>query len=365
VPLAPLPPTPRVSVSNRSPVLITPLHNEPLLIQKFSLFDDESAGITSESSFHSDSWFITFEELVLPLLEERQDGSLDVTEIPGKRRVRIAILDTGFDRKDLAILANVERIKGMRSWVDGGKADEDIIGHGTHTIALLLKMAPEADIFVARVAKYNHLENADSSHIAEAIMWATTDCEVDIITMSFGFPRRIELIQSAIKAAHSQDVIMFAATSNSGGNHGIAYPANQFSRVICINSTDGQGNSSKFSPNPHPQNENFATLGEAVNSSWPSALDVNCTRRKSGTSFATPIAAGIAAVVLEYAMQKLPVDKYAVTGRLRSCEGMKAVLKLMAEVRNGYRYIKPWKLFSPEYSYSYIRETILEELRKV
>ncbi|KAF4627633.1 hypothetical protein G7Y89_g10518 [Cudoniella acicularis] len=326
LPLGPLPPR-GASVSPDSLLaFIPPIPEAPTLLPRFSLFDDESGGVTST-------------------------------------RVKIAILDTGFDRRDPAIRANRERIKGIRSWVDGGKADEDLAGHGTHTATLLLKIAPDADIFVARIAENNHLENPD--HVAEAIEWAANDCDVDIITMSFGFPRRIDSIQNAIQAAHGKNKIMFAAASNNGGNHLIAYPANQLSRVITINSTDGLGNGSGFNPTPHPESANFATLGEAVESSWPAHLLVGCTQRKLGTSFATPIAAGIAAVILEYTMQKLPVEKYTEASRLHSCEGMKAILKLMSEERKGYRYIKPWKFLSWENGHSFICENILKALREI
>ncbi|KAK4236973.1 hypothetical protein C8A03DRAFT_35128 [Achaetomium macrosporum] len=53
----------------------------------------------------------------------------------------------------------------------------------------------------------------------------------------------------------------------------------------------------------------FLTLGEAVELAWLRALCENAwTRRKSGTSFAMPIATGIVAFVLLYAYERLLED---------------------------------------------------------
>lgn len=44
-----------------------------------------------------------------------------------------------------------DRIKGRKSFVGSNNTDRDCSGHGTHSVALLLKLAPKASIYVARV----------------------------------------------------------------------------------------------------------------------------------------------------------------------------------------------------------------------
>jgi len=73
-------------------------------------------------------------------------------------RIKVAILDTGLDVSHPDIKAREERIKDVRSWVDGldGKQDRnagDSCGHGTHVTSLLLDFAPDSDVYVARIAK--------------------------------------------------------------------------------------------------------------------------------------------------------------------------------------------------------------------
>ena len=57
---------------------------------------------------------------------------------------------------------------------------------------------------------------------------------------------------------------------------------------------------------------------------------------KSGTSYATPIAAATAAFLLLYARQNLSSAEALL---LKRTAGMKAVLNLISESRKGYSYI--------------------------
>jgi Subtilase family len=192
--------------------------------------------------------------------------------------------------------------------------------------------------------------------------WAVKECKVDIITMSFGFPSPIESISEAIKLAAFADIIMFAAASNDGGNSGRAFPASD-SNVICIHSTDGKGNKSSFSPTHHETSLNFSVLGENVKSSWPMNADGICKKRKSGTSFATPIAVAIAANLLEYTRQKMSTMPKNLHARLRSGDGMRRVFTLMVRrKRDGYDYVTPEYLFGKGRTDRYIYETIQNAL---
>ena len=171
--------------------------------------------------------------------------------------------------------------------------------------------------------------------------------------MSFGFPNRIPAIETAIRDANC---LMFAAAANHGLNHDRAYPAKHDS-VICIHSTDGRGQPSGFNPHYIKQSDNFSIVGEAINSAWPGEDEF---MRKSGTSFATPVAAGLAAFVLEYGAQNLQ-DEPDKLRRLRTREGMKDIFRLMAVKVDGYHYIRPWELFNRK-NKEWTRASILKAL---
>ena len=69
------------------------------------------------------------------------------------KRVKIAILDTGVARSHTTIRESWEKHgRQCKSWVDGVD-DEDSCGHGTHATALLMRCAPEAHLYIARIVK--------------------------------------------------------------------------------------------------------------------------------------------------------------------------------------------------------------------
>jgi hypothetical protein len=264
--------------------------------------------------------------------------------------------------RELICEDNIGRIT-YRDFVGGQHhAPCDQANHGTHTAAIILGTARNAQLLVGRIVEGRHFQDPKSiaevrveteegetvlkSH-PQGIKYATNDWYADIICMSFGYDRyspELSEIQSAILQAYSKNVILIAAAANHGGLENVSYPANQ-EQVICISSTDGHGNASRFNPSPQQCNI-FSVLGEAVPS--------NGAERKSGTSFAAPIAAGIAAVTIEY-LNKRKVswldERRDVASRIKSRKGILAVMKnnLSSGERDGFRFLRPWKLFQKDF----------------
>lgn len=166
-------------------------------------------------------------------------------------------------------------------------------------------------------------------------MWAVEACDADIIALPLGFAKRYDSIDQALQKAWSLEKIVFAATSNAGLNSEVTYPASD-SNVIAISATDGYGNISDFSPAPFPHGDNFATLGVEIKSKWQGE-----TVYKSGTSFATVVAAGIAGSFLEYARWKIELPPEWIC----STKGMRSIFRLMSRTRGGFNYVAPWILF--------------------
>jgi len=82
-------------------------------------------------------------------------------------RIRIAVLDTGVDLADTLIKTVKSRITEMRSWVGSPEDCSDNYGHGTHVARLLVKMAPTAEIFVAKITNGKNIEPENMSRIAK------------------------------------------------------------------------------------------------------------------------------------------------------------------------------------------------------
>jgi len=145
--------------------------------------------------------------------------------------------------------------------------------------------------------------------------------------MSIGFPQKVpgyEELERAIERAQVARVLIFAAASNGGGNNDRAYPARE-RHVFCIHSTDAKGTRSRFSPTAEDYVYNFASIGEAVESFWPTHLCADgeqAVRTKSGTSYATPIAASIAAFLLLYARVHLDPEQATRLKRYTAMENL-------------------------------------------
>lgn len=151
---------------------------------------------------------------------------------------------------------------------------------------------------------------------------------------------------------------MFAAASNNRAlrTKPIGYPARVIDRVICVNSSTAQDEKSSFSPQGQPGWANISVIGENVHGAWLlNLLDENGPwKRMSGTSCSTPIVAGVAALILDFAKKDTPELNKFVTWNKRKAElwetsGMRIVLKrCMTEERsNGmYNFLKPWKLLN-------------------
>lgn len=168
--------------------------------------------------------------------------------------------------------------------------------------------------------------------MSQAIDHAVSNWKVDIISMSFGYPDKqregYDELERALERAYSSHVLLFAAASNGGGRVQPSFPARE-DTVIAVYSTDTDGDRSKFSPTAMAHELNLATVGEAVESAW---LDDRVVP-KSGTSYATPIMAGIAAFLLQYARIHMPGKESA----LKKRKGMMAVLKRIAQKGQGYQ----------------------------
>jgi hypothetical protein len=182
--------------------------------------------------------------------------------------------------------------------------------------------------------------------------------KTDIISMSFSISKldrdaidAIDAINKKLKAI-KDTVLFFAAASNSGENEGRTYPAKR-PEVFAIHAAHGGGTAWADNPDPLLQDWNFTTLGMHVEA--PSKN--NETKHLSGTSMACPVAAGIAALVLEFCRQATVDDAQEEISQLALLLSKLGMEKIFLKMRNAndntppvktarYPYLQPWVLLS-------------------
>jgi hypothetical protein len=270
-------------------------------------------------------------------------------------RIKIAIIDTGFEETVpfFHLPHRRRRIKDWKDWVKDSPEPTDIAGHGTHIVSLIMTIAPDADVYVARVAEDRKgLEGASDEIVAkviptwalylaesevlanflQAIEWAWTEWKVDVISMSFGYRKDKPVIKNAILRgviSRSEEILYFAAAANFGVREPEMFPA-RFGSVISLRGSNANGFFPDFNPPPR-ENEAivYGTLGVEVPGA--SIRPDGKQEPKSGSSIATAVAAGIAAVLLEYVTRKTQKsDDSEILRKLKTQQGMLAMFRSLA-----------------------------------
>jgi subtilisin len=215
--------------------------------------------------------------------------------------ITVAVLDTGIDDKHPEVSG---RISASRSFING-EAVYDGNGHGTHCAgtvlgaSLTIGVANKAKLIVGKVLSNGG--SGASSGINAGIRWAA-DQGANVISMSLGGGGADPNQEAAIRAAEAAGVIVLAASGNSRPSR-TEYPGRY---CLAVAACDINGRVASFSsPGQTPDTLALCTPGVGIISARPGGG----YQSMSGTSMATPFAAGIVACVLSVFKkrgQKLP-----------------------------------------------------------
>ncbi len=180
---------------------------------------------------------------------------------------------------------------------DGDGLSDEVVGHGTAVAGLALMVAPDAMILPIRVMDD---EGATTSfRVAKAVYYAV-DQGADVINLSLGSLTNVEIIEDAVKEAVDLGVIVTASMGNAGG-FDEEYPAS-LNDVAGVAATDNAGVLAGFSN----RNDEVNVCAPGINliSSVPvescgPALPNSIYGEADGTSFAAPLVAGTAALLIQ------------------------------------------------------------------
>lgn len=266
---------------------------------------------------------------------------------PAYKPIKIAVLDSDISPPHLRPFRM--RIKARENFA-GGQQNAADTDHGTTVAELVLKTCPTAHVYIARVTKLNASGQSavDFEAAAKAIEFAADPATwgVDIITMPFGWKHVNLRISEALSFAKQHKVLMFASTTNDGftETHSILYPG-RVPEVICVDAAEDTGQLAVFAIDYLKQwrPEKFSAPGLGI-------ISPISGQAMDESSFACPIAAGVAALALEFTRQFPLCDSKSVQEAIQQREGMVKVLKEMSKqnVSSSSKFLCPWKLLSDD-----------------
>ena len=260
----------------------------------------------------------------------------------GSHDVVVAVIDTGIDmtHPDLAasLWTNSTNNTHGRNVVTDTDNPTDDNGHGTHVAGIIaaqanngaggVGIAYNVQIMAIKAAQYSGI--LSTSDIAEGIYYAVSK-GADIINMSFGGYGKSTIEEDALTTAFGQAVLIAAAGNDGisndyacdGKKAKVMYPAgyNWVVGVMASNQYSSGGYLSSFSnydciPNDSNEYEIMAP-GAGIMSTLPN----NQYAAWSGTSMATPVVSGIAALVRTKFPDKSTYSSRFIMGQLITTGG--------------------------------------------
>lgn len=209
---------------------------------------------------------------------------------------RVCIVDTGIDTHHAALPVPVAQYDFVN---DDANAHDDA-GHGTHVAGIALSrdatytgVAPGASLMAAKVLDANG--SGYTSDVIAGMEWCVKN-GADIINMSLGGRTYrgvcdVDPLAQAANAAVTNGVTVFAASGNDGSINKISTPACA-GHVIAVGAVDATDRRASYSNGGAKLD--IVAPGTGITSLYPT----NGIRKLSGTSMASPHAAGLAALLL-------------------------------------------------------------------
>ena len=241
------------------------------------------------------------------------------------RGIRVAILDNGIDPRATGItgkvVASFDAINAANGQQEHGTATAGIVAAATNLEAGIGGIAPDVEILNVKVCT---LSNCRTEAMIPGLRWAI-DNGADIISMSIGGGSPDGAVAALIQDAVDAGIVVVAAAGNTAcfaiweswdgkkdrnctqttisRNFPGAYPTNG---VITVGAVDREGKRAVYST--YNAQVDVAAPGTGVATTFPWGPNADF----GGTSAATPVVAGVAALVMEAAPSLSPAQVQSV-----------------------------------------------------
>ncbi len=202
----------------------------------------------------------------------------------------VAVLDSGTDATHPDFNGRVIPTNVNTSTSGERNDSSDDNGHGTQVAGVIIDSTLD-NVIVKPYKVLDKWGQGTLITLAAGIICAIND-NVDIINMSIAFSESSEVLKEAVQLAYRNDILLVAASGNDSSDTAY-YPAS-YENVIKVGATNDSGVIA-----------NFSTRGEDVDFAAP-GVNINTTslngnyKTVSGTSFAAPLVAALAATMLSF-----------------------------------------------------------------
>jgi subtilisin family serine protease len=224
---------------------------------------------------------------------------------PGSRQVRLALLDTGVDPTHPELRDRLDPEVGLYNAVMRNKDVRDGHGHGTHTAGIALAslgngaggagVAPGVSLMAIQVLSSNG--SGTTKSIALGFTYAASN-GAKVINASLAVYRRDKVLEAAIQQALDRDVAIVASAGNLGKENDpetAPHLPSTHPGVIEVAATDASDRVAEFSN--FGKTVTVAAPGVDVWSTLPTKNGAPGYGLMSGTSMASPCAAGVVALI--------------------------------------------------------------------
>ncbi len=229
-----------------------------------------------------------------------------ITKQGSGRQVIVAVIDSGVEMNHPDLQGRI--ISGY-DFANHDNTPEDDSGHGTKVSGILgatgnngtgiAGVAWDVDIAIMPVKFMKVNDGKTTGNLSDAIdaIYYAVDNGAEIINASWGFYDRSKALDNAIAYARDKGVLFVASAGNSGQDNDNKghYPSNCASdNVIAVAAMDSDGSIASFS-NYGAKTVHIIAPGVGISTT---TINSGYVSYASGTSFAAPFVAGVAAMVL-------------------------------------------------------------------